>query len=129
MQNYKKTSVAIIGTNGLPGRYGGWDQLMEHMTKLLVDDYQFYVYTSSHDAEPGLKTHNGAILNIVNLKANGYQSVAYDGWSMIHAAWKYDVLLVLGTSGCIFITDSQVFLQKENCLKPGRRGMEAWQVE
>ena len=42
----KKKSVAIIGTNGLPGRYGGWDQLMNHLTENLRNDYQFIVYTS-----------------------------------------------------------------------------------
>jgi len=118
MSDKKKISVAIIGTNGLPGRYGGWDQLMENLTVKLVDDYQFYVYTSSHDAQPGLKTHNGAVLNIVKLKANGYQSVVYDAWSMVHASRKYDVLLVLGTSGCIFLPLIKFFCKKKIILNP-----------
>ena len=116
--NEKKPSVAIIGTNGLPGRYGGWDQLMEHLTKLLENKYQFYVYTSKGDAQPGLKTHNGAVLKIVNLKANGHQSVIYDGWSMLHASFKYDVLLILGTSGCIFLPLIKFISKKKVILNP-----------
>ena len=116
--NNTKPSVAIIGTNGLPGRYGGWDQLMEHITKVLESKYQFYVYTSKSDAQPGLKTHNGAVLNIVNLKANGYQSVIYDGWSMLHASFRYDVLLILGTSGCIFLPLVKFFSKKKVILNP-----------
>ncbi|MBB5636587.1 glycosyltransferase involved in cell wall biosynthesis [Pedobacter cryoconitis] len=98
-----KLKVAIIGTNGLPGRYGGWDQLLNHLTINLRDKFSFIVYTSSHDAVKGLKEYNGAQLKIVPLKANGMQSVLYDIVSLIHAAFKYDVLIVLGTSGCIFL--------------------------
>lgn len=109
IQMANKLSVAIIGTNGLPGRYGGWDQLMNHLTIKLQNDFDFGVYTSSHDAVKGLKEVNGAQIEIVYLKANGYQSVLYDGWSMIHAIFKYDVLLVLGTSGCIFLPFIKLF--------------------
>jgi hypothetical protein len=42
-----KKTIAIIGTNGLPGRYGGWDQLMNNITITLRDDFDFVVYTSS----------------------------------------------------------------------------------
>jgi glycosyltransferase involved in cell wall biosynthesis len=95
--------VAIIGTNGLPGRYGGWDQLVNHLTLQLKEEYSFYVYTSSFNAIKGLKEYNGARLIIVPLKANGFQSILYDGFSLLHAAFKYDILLVLGTSGCVLL--------------------------
>ncbi len=107
-----KLKVAIIGTNGLPGRYGGWDQLMNHLTLNLREKYSFYVYTSSYDAVKGLKEYNGAKLKIIPLKANGMQSVLYDGISLLHAAFKYDVLLVLGTSGCIFLPLIKLFRKK-----------------
>lgn len=98
-----KLKVAIIGTNGLPGRYGGWDQLLNHLTLNLKEKFSFIVYTSSYNAVKGLKEYNGAKLKIVPLKANGMQSVFYDAISLFHAAINYDVLLVLGTSGCIFL--------------------------
>lgn len=99
-----KKTIAIVGTNGLPGRYGGWDQLLHHLTEQLEGDYSFVVYTSSSDAQPGIKEVNGAKLIIVPLKANGIQSIPYDIVSMIYSVWKrHDVLLILGTSGCIFM--------------------------
>jgi len=104
--------VAIIGTNGLPGRYGGWDQLLNHLTINLREKYSFIVYTSSYDAVKGLKEYNGAKLKIVPLKANGMQSVFYDAISLFHAAIYYDVLLVLGTSGCIFLPFIRLFKKK-----------------
>ena len=104
--------IAIIGTNGLPGRYGGWDQLLEHLTLSLSKDCEVIVYTSSYNAVKGLKVYNGAKLKIIPLKANGFQSILYDGFSMFHAALLYDSLLVLGTSGCIFLPIIKMFGKK-----------------
>jgi glycosyltransferase involved in cell wall biosynthesis len=112
LKNLKK-KIAIIGTNGLPGRYGGWDQLLNHLTNDLKDDYHFSVYTSSYDAVDGIREYNGAILPIIPLRANGIQSIPYDIISMIHAIiFKHDVLLILGTSGCIFFPFLKFFKPK-----------------
>jgi len=107
-----KTKIAIIGTNGLPGRYGGWDQLLNYLTINLKDRFSIIVYTSSYNAEKGLKEYNGAKLKIIPLKANGMQSVFYDAISLFHAALYYDILLVLGTSGCIFLPVIRLFGKK-----------------
>ncbi|MGX1753733.1 DUF1972 domain-containing protein [Sphingobacterium sp. NPDC055346] len=112
MKNHKRKSIAIIGTNGLPGRYGGWDQLMNHLTSQLREKLDFHVYTSSHNAVPGIKEVNGSKLIIVPLKANGWQSVPYDAISLFHAVFKYDILLVLGTSGCIVLPIIRLFGKK-----------------
>ncbi|MFA9186495.1 DUF1972 domain-containing protein [Flavobacterium magnesitis] len=107
-----KKKIAVIGTNGLPGRYGGWDQLLNHLSLMLSDKYEIIVYTSSYNAVKGLKVYNGAKIKIIPLKANGAQSVLYDGISMLDACFKYDVLLVLGTSGCIFLPLIKLFNKK-----------------
>lgn len=107
-----KQKLAIIGTNGLPGRYGGWDQLLNHLTLMLSDKYEIVVYTSSYNAVKGLKEYNGAKIKIIPLKANGIQSVLYDGVSLFDAGLKYDILLVLGTSGCIFLPFIKLFNKK-----------------
>ncbi|MFV8366702.1 DUF1972 domain-containing protein [Flavobacterium sp. XS1P27] len=104
--------IAIIGTNGLPGRYGGWDQLLNHLTSTLRSEYEITVYTSSFNAVKGLKTFNGAKLRIIPLKANGIQSILYDGVSMIDACYKSDIMLILGTSGCVFLPFVKPFSKK-----------------
>jgi glycosyltransferase involved in cell wall biosynthesis len=104
--------IAIIGTNGLPGRYGGWDQLLNHLTLTLSEKYEIIVYTSSYNAVKGLKEYNGAKIKIIPLKANGIQSILYDGLSMFDACLKYDILLILGTSGCIFLPFIRPFSKK-----------------
>jgi glycosyltransferase involved in cell wall biosynthesis len=95
--------IAIIGTNGLPGRYGGWDQLLNHLTSILSNKYEIVVYTSKYNAVPGLEEFNNSKIRVLPLKANGLQSIFYDGYSMLESSFKYDILLVLGTSGCIFL--------------------------
>ena len=112
-----KKSVAIIGTNGLPGRYGGWDQLLNHFTFILSNKYEIIVYTSKYNAVPNLKEYNNSKLKIIPLKANGIQSIFYDGISMFDAAFKYDILLILGTSGCIFLPFIKV-INKNIILNP-----------
>jgi glycosyltransferase involved in cell wall biosynthesis len=104
--------VAIIGTNGLPGRYGGWDQLVNHITNNLRNKHSFFVYTSYFNAERGLKEYNGAKLKIIYLKANGIQSILYDIISLIHSVFYCDVLFICGTSGCIFLPIIRLFRKK-----------------
>ena len=93
--------VAIIGTNGLPGNYGGWDQLVKHLTANLQNDFDFVVYTSSVGLKNKLVEYEGTRLKYVPFKANGAQSIIYDIWSLLHAAFTCDILFVCGTSGCI----------------------------
>lgn len=108
-----KKKVSIIGTNGLPGRYGGWDQLLNNLTVDLKDRFDFIVYTSSFNAVEGLTHVNSAKLRIVRLKANGIQSIPYDILSMLDAVFKrHDVLLIMGVSGCIFLPFIKPFTKK-----------------
>jgi glycosyltransferase involved in cell wall biosynthesis len=93
--------VAIIGTNGLPGNYGGWDQLVKHLTNNLRNDFEFVVYTSSSGMKEKIKEYQGTQLKYIPFKANGIQSIPYDICSLIHAAFYCDILFICGTSGCI----------------------------
>jgi glycosyltransferase involved in cell wall biosynthesis len=93
--------IAIIGTNGLPGNYGGWDQLVKHLTEHLRNDFEFVVYTSSVDVKEKIKTYKGTRLQYIPFKANGIQSIPYDICSLLHAAFHCDISFICGTSGCI----------------------------
>ena len=103
LKNKIKKSIYIVGTNGLPVRYGGWDMLLHHLTLSLSEDYEIYVYTSKFEALEGIKVHNGATIKLVPLKANGLQSIFYDFFTMLDASIRgADYILVLGVSGGIF---------------------------
>jgi glycosyltransferase involved in cell wall biosynthesis len=106
-----KLKVAIIGTNGLPGKYGGWDQLVIHLTENLRDKFDFLVYTS-YSTINNKAEYNGTKLKKIPFKANGVQSIPYDIYSIIHALFVCDVLFICGTSGCIFLPIAKLFGKK-----------------
>lgn len=107
----QKVKVAIIGTNGLPGKYGGWDQLVIHLTDNLRNSFKFLVYTSYTSIE-GKAEYKGTQLVKVPFKANGFQSIPYDIYSIIHALFVCDVLFICGTSGCVFLPIAKLFRKK-----------------
>lgn len=84
--------------------------LLHHLTAGLSEEYRIYVYTSSFEAEKNVKTHNGATIKLVPLRANGFQSVFYDFFTMLDACLRgADCILVLGVSGGIFFPLFRMF--------------------
>ena len=101
--------IVIIGTVGLPANYGGFETLVEHLTKELYQDFVITVYCSAKSYSKKLKTYNNCKLKYINLKANGIQSVLYDMSSIFHALKYADILLVLGVSGCFILPFIKLF--------------------
>ena len=96
--------VAIIGIQGVPANYGGFETLVEN----IIGDYrseglEYTIYCSSTDMPERLQQHKGAKLKYIPLRANGAQSVFYDIMAMLRSIVGYDTILVLGVSGCIFL--------------------------
>ncbi len=114
MMSKKREKLAIIGTVGLPARYGGFETLVEELVKYLNKDFDITVYCSGkfYAKEERLETYNGAKLKYIPLEANGFQSIPYDIYSIFHAAFKADILLILGVSGCIVLPFVKFFSKK-----------------
>ena len=91
--------ISILGTVGIPAKYGGFETLAEYLTKKLGASYDMTVYCSSKSYDKKLDEHNGAKLKYINLKANGVQSIPYDIISIFKSLKHSDVLLILGVSG------------------------------
>jgi glycosyltransferase involved in cell wall biosynthesis len=98
-----REKVAIIGTVGIPAKYGGFETLTEYLTKKLGAYYDITVYCSSKNLKLKLNEHNDAKLKYVNLKANGVQSIPYDIISIFKSLNHSNVLLILGVSGCLVL--------------------------
>ena len=107
-----KKRVAVIGTNGLPAKYGGFETLINYLTHYLKDDFKFTVYCSKDNNSQKNKTYNKAKLIHLPLKANGMQSIIYDIVSIIHAIFNTDVFLILGTPGTIILPLIKFFNKK-----------------
>lgn len=98
------TKVAIIGTQGVPAKYGGFESLVENLLgDNCPEDVEYTVFCSSKDMKERMTHYKGARLQYIPLKANGIQSVPYDIISMCKVLRGYDVILVLGVSGCLFL--------------------------
>lgn len=110
-----KTKVAIIGTVGLPAKYGGFETLTAHLVEELSDTYDFTVYCSAkkYSKEEQIDNWKGAKLKYLPLDANGIQSIPYDTLSIFHALFTSDVLLVLGVAGAWILPFVKLFTNKK----------------
>ena len=98
--------VAVIGTVGLPARYGGFETLVENLVKNISDDnlpYDVSVYCSGKIYPDRQNTYMSAKLIYLPFNANGPQSVIYDYFSLLSAMWRADIILLLGVSGATIL--------------------------
>lgn len=105
--------ISIIGTVGIPAKYGGFETLTEYLTKNLHDSYEITVFCSGKSYSEKLESYNGAKLEYVNLHANGVQSIPYDIFSIFKSLRFANTLLILGVSGCIVLPFVRLFSKKQ----------------
>ena len=108
-------SLAIIGTVGLPAKYGGFETLVEQLIPHIENDFDVTVYCSSkfYKKEDRATHYGKAKLKYLPFKANGIQSIPYDVLSILHAAFNADKLLILGVSGCLVLPFVKFFTRKK----------------
>lgn len=120
-----KIKVSIVGINGIPAKYGGYETLADNLTRTLLNQYDFIVFCSAiHDKK--IKSHNSARLIRIPLKANGWQSLIYDIYTLFYAAIKSDIILYLGP-GAGFILPIVKLINKNIIVNHG--GLNEWERE
>ena len=97
--------VAIVGSQGVPAQYGGFETLVENIIgDNCSEGVEYTVFCSAPDYEKKAETYKGARLKYIKgLHANGMQSTPYDMVSLLKCVRGYDAVVVLGVSGCIFL--------------------------
>ena len=114
MHTRKVKKVAIIGTQGVPAKYGGFETLVENIIgENCSDDVRYTIFCSGKDMPERIREHKGARLKYVCFRANGVQSIPYDIVSMMRAICGYDAILILGVSGCTFLPILKLFCRKK----------------
>ncbi|MDE5570985.1 MAG: DUF1972 domain-containing protein [Prevotella sp.] len=109
-----KKRVIIIGTVGVPANYGGFETLVENIIgDNASTDIEYTIFCSSKVYTENRSEYKGAKLKYIGLKANGGQSTLYDIVSMLKTSNKYDVALILGVSGCIFLPIYRLWFKKK----------------
>ncbi|SDG45138.1 DUF1972 domain-containing protein [Chitinophaga filiformis] len=110
-----KKRIAIIGTVGIPARYGGFETLAEQLVTRLSHEFSFTVFCSKKAYPKSERVKdNGQVKKIyLPLAANGLQSIVYDVVSVIWGLFISDVLLVLGVSGAFILPVIKLFSRKK----------------
>ena len=105
--------VAVVGTQGVPAKYGGFETLVENIIGANCSSgIEYTIFCSGKDFSVRQSTYKGSRLKYLPLHANGIQSIPYDIWSLCKTIRGYDTVLVLGTSGCSFLPFFRLFYRK-----------------
>lgn len=89
--------LAILGTRGVPARYGGFETLAEELSaRLVLRGHSVTVYTRTRYAKPGLASWRGARIRVLPTIPTKYlDTVAHGLLSGTDAALeRYDAVLV-----------------------------------
>lgn len=117
--NKKSVKIAVIGTNGVPAKYGGFETLVEYLTQYLGHEHNLIVYCSKTPKNKRLSEYKGAKLVYLPFKANMASSIIYDYASIIHAWFNYDILLILGCSGATILPLRYLFKKRKIIMNLG----------
>src|ERR1700693_3467148 len=102
--------LAILGTRGIPARYGGFETLAEELSaRLAAKGHDVTVYTRTRYSQPGLSSHRGAKIRILPTISTKYLDTVVHGFlSGFDAALeRYDAVLV-----CNAINGASCFLPR-----------------
>ena len=92
--------IAIVGCQGLPARYGGYETLVEYLAEYKPVDVDVTVYCCARiykDKRP--LWYKNVHLEYINLPSNGLMSCLYDMYTIIKSVNRFDKILILGNSG------------------------------
>jgi len=99
--------VAILGTVGVPAKYGGFETLAENLVlqnARASRPQDLVVYCSAKAYFERIPDFEGAHLRYIPLQANGKQSIFYDMWSLLDAIFRgTDIVILLGHGGSFLI--------------------------
>jgi glycosyltransferase involved in cell wall biosynthesis len=92
--------LAIIGSQGIPAKYGGFETLVEFLAKYLSHKLEITVFCS-REQYPKLREYNNSHLIYLPFSANGLQGIIYDSISILLSYKKYDKIFILGCSNIV----------------------------
>jgi glycosyltransferase involved in cell wall biosynthesis len=98
--------VALIGSRGIPNRYGGYETLMEELAVRLVRrGFEVTVYCRSHSTPSSLRTWQGADLVVLpTLRTKYLDTPVHTLLSCLHASQQpFDAALVVNSANAVFV--------------------------
>jgi glycosyltransferase involved in cell wall biosynthesis len=102
--------VALLGSRGIPNRYGGYETLMEELAGRLVErGWRVTVYCRSHATPRRLREHRGARLVVLpTLRTKYLDTPVHTLLSALDAGWRgrgdgFDAALVVNSANALFV--------------------------
>ncbi len=98
--------VALLGSRGIPARYGGYETLMEELAPRLVDrGFDVTVYCRSHSTPRGLREHLGAHLVVLpTIRSKHLDTPVHTLLSALSTMRRrFDVVLVVNAANAVFV--------------------------
>lgn len=123
----RKLKVHIIGTHGVPAKYGGFETLADYLCQYLNEDFDITVYCNAKKYLEKPKTYFNVKLRYINIEANGFKGIFYDFVTYLISLRKADVILYLSPVGSGFMTPLKLFTKKKVIVNHG--GLNEWERE
>ena len=102
----RSSRVALIGSRGIPARYGGFETLMEELSvRLLSRGFHVTVYCRSHYTPRSLKEHLGVrLVTLPTLRTKYLDTPIHTLLSSLHALrQRFDAAIVVNSANAIFV--------------------------
>ncbi len=99
-------AVALIGSRGIPARYGGYETLMEELSvRLLARGFRVTVYCRSHSTPPRLRLYRGVELVVLpTIRTKHLDTPVHTLLACLHAGARgFDAALVVNAANAMFV--------------------------
>ncbi|HYX23792.1 MAG TPA: DUF1972 domain-containing protein [Thermoanaerobaculia bacterium] len=106
MKPTRPISVALMGSRGIPGRYGGYETLMEELgARLVARGFRVTVYCRSHSTPRELRTWRGMDLVVLpTIRTKHLDTPVHTLLCALHAAATgYDAALMVNSANALFV--------------------------
>ncbi len=101
----RRQRIALIGSRGVPARYGGFETLMAELAPRLVRrGFKVTVYCRKPFAEPGRTKFRGAsTVTLPTVSTKHLETPVHTLLAASHAAGRFDAALVVNGANSIFV--------------------------
>lgn len=103
--------IALLGTRGIPGRYGGFETFAEELAaRLVTRGHRVTVYCRSHYAAPGLRACRGAGLVVLpTIRSKHFDTPVHTLLSCLHlAARRTDAAIFCNAANAVFTVGARI---------------------
>ncbi|HYL04665.1 MAG TPA: glycosyltransferase [Thermoanaerobaculia bacterium] len=99
-------AVALIGSRGIPARYGGYETLMEELSvRLQARGFRVTVYCRSHSTPKRLRTYRGVELVVLpTVRTKHLDTPVHTLLACLHAGARgFDAALLVNSANALFL--------------------------